>query len=80
MAMLALSNVVLATTLALPALNTTRSTCPSGLGPGLHTIRMDVADATDPSFIWARSFDVYVPAEVDPNVESPVMLMWHGCG
>ena len=37
-------------------------------------------DSSDPEFIWARAFDVYVPAEIDPNVESPTMLMWHGCG
>ena len=61
--------------------NTTRSaTCPSQLGPGLHTIRMNVPDGSDPEFIWSRAFDVYVPAELDPNVESPTMLMWHGCG
>ena len=73
-------SALVAAAAALPVNATRSSTCPSQLGPGLHTIRMDVPDAVDPEFVWSRAFDVYVPAEMDPNVESPTMLMWHGCG
>ena len=36
---------------AVPGLNTTHSSCPSAYGPGLHTIRMQVPDVDDPTFI-----------------------------
>jgi hypothetical protein len=41
---------------------------------------MSIPDAADPGFIWERAFDLYVAAEMDPMVESPVVTMWHGCG
>ena len=68
--------LLLATTLALGAV---ASTCPSKLGAGQHTIRLQLPDAADPSIVWERAFDVVVPASRRRS-RRPALFMWHGCG
>ena len=59
-----------------PTLVTT-SRCPSSLGPGLHTVRLDVPSE---GTVYARAFDVYVAASQPLRQRRPVVVMWHGCG
>ena len=55
-----------------------RTTCPTTLPPGKHTIALSVTDPGGAQ--WARSFEVFVPEEIDPAEPRPAIVNWHGCG
>jgi poly(3-hydroxybutyrate) depolymerase len=54
--------------------------CPSTVGPGLHTVRLDVPAEGGSDVLFGRAFDIFVASTLPLRNRRPAVLMWHGCG